>query len=71
LTGDIDHLACAFLLANEIAHGNNLRKSPGLQYLFYLSQIGLAMSPLSNNSLFLDYHKNPFPNFFSRGLNVR
>jgi AMP deaminase len=41
-----------------------------VQYLFYLSQIGLAMSPLSNNSLFLDYHKNPFPNFFARGLNV-
>lgn len=33
-------------------------------------QIGLAMSPLSNNSLFLDYHKNPLPMFFLRGLNV-
>lgn len=33
-------------------------------------QIGLAMSPLSNNSLFLDYHRNPFPMFFLRGLNV-
>lgn len=33
-------------------------------------QIGLAMSPLSNNSLFLDYHRNPFPIFFQRGLNV-
>ena len=28
------------------------------------------MSPLSNNSLFLDYHRNPFPMFFLRGLNV-
>ena len=28
------------------------------------------MSPLSNNSLFLDYHRNPFPTFFARGLNV-
>lgn len=28
------------------------------------------MSPLSNNSLFLDYHRNPFPLFFQRGLNV-
>jgi hypothetical protein len=27
-------------------------------------------SPLSNNSLFLDYHKNPFPAFFARGLSV-
>ncbi|XP_028760924.1 AMP deaminase-like [Neltuma alba] len=68
--GDIDHLAAAFLTAHNIAHGINLRKSPVLQYLYYLAQIGLAMSPLSNNSLFLDYHRNPFPTFFSRGLNV-
>ncbi|KGN54386.1 AMP deaminase isoform X1 [Cucumis sativus] len=68
--GDIDHLAATFLTAHSIAHGINLRKSPVLQYLYYLAQIGLAMSPLSNNSLFLDYHRNPFPVFFSRGLNV-
>ncbi|KAL4302337.1 hypothetical protein GQ457_10G025330 [Hibiscus cannabinus] len=68
--GDIDHLAAAFLLCNNISHGINLRKSPVLQYLYYLAQIGLAMSPLSNNSLFLDYHRNPFPSFFQRGLNV-
>ncbi|WCJ24176.1 AMP deaminase [Euphorbia peplus] len=35
-----------------------------------IAQIVLAMSPLSNNSLFLDYHWNPFPMFFLRGLNV-
>ncbi|KZV19613.1 AMP deaminase [Dorcoceras hygrometricum] len=68
--GDIDHLAATFLTAHNIAHGINLRKSPVLQYLYYLAQIGLAMSPLSNNSLFLDYHRNPFPKFFLRGLNV-
>lgn len=28
------------------------------------------MSPLSNNSLFLDIHRNPFALFFQRGLNV-
>jgi adenosine deaminase len=28
------------------------------------------MSPLSNNSLFIDYHRNPLPTFFLRGLNV-
>lgn len=38
--------------------------------IFHLQQIGLSMSPLSNNSLFLDYHRNPFPMFFARGLNV-
>ncbi|KAF6170403.1 hypothetical protein GIB67_014333 [Kingdonia uniflora] len=68
--GDIDHLAATFLTVHNIAHGINLRKSPVLQYLYYLAQIGLAMSPLSNNSLFLDYHRNPFPLFFLRGLNV-
>ncbi|RAL52152.1 hypothetical protein DM860_017289 [Cuscuta australis] len=68
--GDIDHLAATFLTTHNIAHGINLRKSPVLQYLYYLAQIGLAMSPLSNNSLFLDYHRNPFPMFFMRGLNV-
>ncbi|KAL0451003.1 UNVERIFIED_CONTAM: AMP deaminase [Sesamum latifolium] len=70
--GDIDHLAATFLTAHNIAHGINLRKSPVLQYLLngFRVQIGLAMSPLSNNSLFLDYHRNPFPMFFLRGLNV-
>ena len=28
------------------------------------------MSPLSNNKLFLDYHRNPFLKYFSQGLNV-
>ncbi|KAI4328370.1 hypothetical protein L6164_020728 [Bauhinia variegata] len=68
--GEVDHLAAAFLLCHNISHGINLRKTPVLQYLYYLAQIGLAMSPLSNNSLFLDYHRNPLPMFFQRGLNV-
>ncbi|XP_049850266.1 AMP deaminase-like isoform X2 [Schistocerca gregaria] len=68
--GESDHLLSAFLLADGIAHGINLRRLPVLQYLFYLTQIPIAMSPLSNNSLFLDYSKNPFPKFYARGLNV-
>ena len=68
--GDLDHLVSTFLLAENIAHGINLRKSPCLQYLYYAAQVGLCMSPLSNNSLFLDYHRNPFPQFFARGLSV-
>jgi hypothetical protein len=35
-----------------------------------LDQIGIAMSPLSNNALFLTYERNPFHIFFERGLNV-
>lgn len=38
--GDIDHLVTTFLLAENIAHGINLRKSPSLQYLYYLEQVG-------------------------------
>lgn len=33
-------------------------------------QIGIAMSPLSNNSLFLNYHRNPLPEYMARGLLV-
>ena len=66
--GDVDHLATALLLCENVAHGINLRRAPTLQYLFYAAQVGLCMSPLSNNSLFLDYHRNPFPQFFARGL---
>ncbi len=55
--GDTDHLVSTMMLSENIAHGINLRKSPCLQYLYYLAQIGLCMSPLSNNSLFLDYHR--------------
>ncbi|KYQ91657.1 AMP deaminase [Tieghemostelium lacteum] len=68
--GEVDHMGAAFFLAHGINHGINLRKTPVLQYLYYLCQIGIAMSPLSNNSLFLTYHRNPFPVFFARGLNV-
>ena len=68
--GDIDHLVSTYMLADKINHGILLRKNAALCYLYYLSQIGIAMSPLSNNKLFLDYHKNPFPRYFQQGLNV-
>ncbi|SCV71163.1 BQ2448_2751 [Microbotryum intermedium] len=68
--GDTDHLTSAFLTSHSISHGILLRKVPALQYLFYLQQIGIAMSPLSNNALFLTYERNPFPDFFRTGLNV-
>ena len=45
-------------------------QAPVLQYLYYLAQVGIAMSPLSNNSLFLSYHRNPLPEYLSRGLMV-
>ena len=45
-------------------------QTPVLQYLYYLAQIGMAMSPLSNNSLFLNYQRNPLPEYLARGLMV-
>jgi AMP deaminase len=68
--GDVDHLSATFLTAEGVNHGITMRKHVTLQYLYYLSQIGLAMSPLSNNKLFIDYHSNPFYTYFERGLNV-
>ncbi|KAJ4345522.1 AMP deaminase [Didymosphaeria variabile] len=68
--GDTDHLAAAVLCSHSISHGLLLRKVPFLQYIFYLEQIGVAMSPLSNNALFLAYERNPFLSYFRRGLNV-
>ena len=65
--GDIDHMVAAFLCAQAVNHGITMRRSPSLQYLFYLEQIGLAMSPMSNNALFLGYDRNPFDLYFKRG----
>lgn len=45
-------------------------QSPVLQYLYYLAQVPIAMSPLSNNSLFLEYSKNPLREFLQKGLCV-
>ena len=63
-TGPTDHLAIAYLLARGINHGITLYHSIVLQYLYYLDQIGLAVSPSSNNFLFLRYNKQPFFKFF-------
>lgn len=68
--GDPEHLISAYLTSEGISHGILLRKVPFVQYLYYLCQIGVAMSPLSNNALFLTYDKNPFLSYFKRGLNV-
>ncbi|KAK9709785.1 AMP deaminase [Popillia japonica] len=68
--GPIQHLICGYMLSENISHGLLLRKVPVLQYLYYLAQVGIAMSPLSNNSLFLNYHRNPLPEYLARGLVV-
>lgn len=69
-SGPVHHLATCFLLAQSINHGIHLRETPTLQYLYYLAEIGMSMSPLSNNVLFVELERNPFPMFFRQGLNV-
>ena len=64
------HLACTYMLCESINHGINLDMQVSLQYLYYLDQVGLSISPLSNNFLFRKIAENPFPKFFRRGLNV-
>jgi AMP deaminase len=81
--GPVNHLVASYLCAESISHGLLLRKVrcwcdsnqydvqvPVLKYLFYLTQTGIAMSPLSNNSLFLSYHRNPMYEYLMNGLNV-
>jgi len=68
--GPVQHLVSAFMLCQSISHGLLLRKVPVLQYLYYLCQIGIAMSPLSNNSLFLNYNRSPLPDYLARGLHI-
>ncbi len=68
--GGIDHLMAGFLTADGVSYGLNLRLDPVLQYLFYLAQLPISVSPLSNNTKMLDYLDNPFPKYFKRGLHV-
>lgn len=39
--GAIQHLVAGYMLADNISHGLLLRKSPVLQYLYYLEQVRL------------------------------
>ncbi|CAG9138758.1 unnamed protein product [Plutella xylostella] len=59
--GPVQHLVCGFMLAENISHGLLLRKVPVLQYLYYLAQIAIAMSPLSNNSPVPELPPQPVP----------
>lgn len=63
---DLTNLFCYFNTSKLLV----FLQVPVLQYLYYLCQIGIAMSPLSNNSLFLNYHRNPLPEFLARGMAI-
>ena len=68
--GHVHHLATCYLLAQSINHGIRVDKSPALQYLYYIDQIGMSICLSSNNALFTKLASNPFNRFFRCGLNV-
>uniref|UniRef100_A0A8C1ZXR9 AMP deaminase n=1 Tax=Cyprinus carpio TaxID=7962 RepID=A0A8C1ZXR9_CYPCA len=56
--GSITHLVSAFLTADNISHGLNLKKSPVLQYLYYLAQVpNLCVSLSTDDPLQFHYTK--------------
>jgi AMP deaminase len=64
------HLASAYLFADCIHNGLQLRFTPFLCYLFYLQQVGISYTPLHTNKINMEYKENPFPELFQMGQNV-
>ena len=69
-SGPRHHLATSYLLAKAVNHGWRLDLEPAMQYLYYCSQIGLGLCPLSNDSLFITLKNSPIGKLANRGLNV-
>jgi AMP deaminase len=69
-SGQVHHLATSFLLADSINHGVNLIQNEVLQYLYYITQIGLALCPMSNDSLFLKLKHSPVKKFHKIGMRM-
>lgn len=68
--GKTSHVVDAFLLADGISHGIVLRDNTFIQYLYYMENIPIAMSPLGEDAVYKKYEQSPFFDFFARGLNV-
>jgi AMP deaminase len=59
-TGPVSNLTAGYLLGSGINHGINLRSGGLLQYLFYLFQIPIAISPICNDYSSTEMDRNPF-----------
>merc|ERR1711899_89443 len=69
--GPVQHLVAGFMMSESISHGLLLRKVPVLQYLYYLCQIGIAMSPLSTDDpLQFHFTKEPLMEEYSIAAQV-
>lgn len=51
-------------------HNEDSNVSQRIVFCPPFEQVGLSVSPLSNNFLFRKISSNPFPKLFKRGLNV-
>jgi AMP deaminase len=69
-SGNTHHLATGYLLADSINHGNNTIHNCVLTYLYYLSQVGMALCPISNDSLFVKFKDSPVNRFFKIGIRL-
>ena len=67
------HLGASFLTAHNISNGAALSNSKGgtcMQYMYYLAQIGITMSPLSSHVATALGGNNTFKRLYQRGLNI-
>lgn len=73
-------LSSNFLIGKNIINGENLQQYPILQYIYYLKQIGITMSPLCWNKRIeilndderhnCNYETHPCIKFFKTGMKV-
>merc|ERR1711879_233865 len=63
-------MGSAFLACEGISHGLILDDAPVLEYLYYLAQVSVSMSPIANTTHLKDCRDNPFVTYFRRGLRV-
>uniref|UniRef100_A0A6B2L1V5 Uncharacterized protein n=1 Tax=Arcella intermedia TaxID=1963864 RepID=A0A6B2L1V5_9EUKA len=68
---DYDHLYSTFLVSDCVFLSRpTISKSPVMQFLFYLTRVGLITSLMYSNHLAHRHFKNPFQVMFKRGLRV-
>jgi len=66
----IENALLGFLLADCVYDGVCISHSNVLQYVYFLSRVGIVLNPLlSNLTALVHYTKHPINTFFRRGLN--
>lgn len=66
-----NQLCTSYLLGYSVSHGLRLSFNKVEQYLYYLTQINVSMSPIFESKVFLETAaSHPFLKFFRTGLNL-